>query len=207
MEIIYLLAVNSISWQMVILRVAVFAIMVLSFLILFKLRINTHYEKEISTLESRLRKIEKEKKKLEEKIEEMKDKIRKKNAEISRINEKMKKSQDTIKDLKSKFEDYKKVKEYAKKLKEENEALKRELEEKEIELEEKEMKIEEMKEYIPGVDQEHFGDLDYWTGKRLYELRKKFPRMGYRKMEEMTGVTKSTIERRIKKYAGHLTDK
>ena len=71
---------------------------------------------------------------------------------------------------------------------------------KEIELEEKEMKIEEIKEYIPRMDQEHFGDLDYWTGKRLYELRKKFPRMGYRKMEEMTGIKKSTVQDRIKKY-------
>lgn len=48
-------------------------------------------------------------------------------------------------------------------------------------------------------DREHRGDRAYWTGKRLHTLRQAGG-LSYREMEQKTGIPKSTVQRRVRKY-------
>lgn len=54
------------------------------------------------------------------------------------------------------------------------------------------------------VPSPHFGDRNYWTPRRLYQLRVRHPDLSYRDMEEKTGIPKSTIQRRVAHYRQHL---
>jgi len=160
---------------------------------LLKIALKRYYENELTEAYAELDSVKKEKEKIEKKLEKVNESIKEKEKEISILKEEIKKKDDMIADYQEKMKKLENIMGYAKKLKEEKEELERLIEEKEEE-------IERLRESIPYQDEEYYGDLSYWTGKKLYELKHRFPNMSYRKMEEITGVSKSTIQKRVSKY-------
>ena len=50
-------------------------------------------------------------------------------------------------------------------------------------------------------DKSHYGDLDYWTGERLYTImHTSKKKRSLREMEELTGIKYTTIRYRVKQY-------
>ena len=194
-------AENNLSFTQRLIYSAVISIIFFVGLIaMLRFAVNRHYENKLMRTYTRLDRIEKEKEKIEKKLEKLDETIKEKDAEISRLNEEIKKKDNMIANYQEKMKKLENIIKYARELREEKERLEREIEELEIRLEEKEEEIEKIKEMVPYKDEEHYGDLSYWTGKRLYELKQKFPKMTYRKLEEITGISKSTIQKRISKY-------
>jgi len=190
-------------WEVLVRNLAI--IVIFSFIAwLLYTKYKNKYEGEIRQLQSEVEDLEEELEKKRDRINTMrkraKERISQKNAEISKLKEEVKRKYDLIVDYQEKIKRLEKIAKYARELREEKDRLKRMIDELEIRLKEKEIEIEKMKEIAPYRDEEHYGDLSYWTGKRLYEMKQKFPKLSYRKMEEVTGISKSTIQKRISKY-------
>ena len=85
-------------------------------------------------------------------------------------------------------------------IKENLEKVKREKRDLEIELDKAYLELDALKGDGKFIDREHYGDSDYWNGERLSQLKDKFPNISYRRLEGITGISKSTIQYRIEKY-------
>ena len=183
-------------WEIIARNVAAISIIAIIGWLMYD-KIKREYEIKLYSMENMNERLKERLSSNEQELEKLKKKMEIKNAELSKLKEDINKKDGMIKDFQNKINQVEKLKEFIRKLKEEKEHL-------EAELTRKENEIERLKEGISLIDEEYYGDLDYWSGKRLYELRQRFPKISYRKMEEFTGISKSTIQKRVEKYMDSL---
>ena len=176
-------------WHSLPLRVLASIVAIILLIYLYKSRINWQYEKKISRLKYKIKDIEKEKDGLNAEIQQLREKIKKKDAGIASLEEEIEKKESIIRQLNDKLKSCQKTLS--------------EIESKNRALPEENPEYEEDK--IGSVGKEHYGDNEYWDGEQLYSLKISYPDLTYRKMSEITGIPKSTIQLRIKEYIKNHT--
>jgi len=169
-------------WQSLAFKLLGVAILFITLIYLYKSRINWQYEKKISRLKYKIENIEKEKKGLNAEIQQLKGEIKFKDSSIASLEEEIKKKEGMIKELNDKLKSCQKT---LSEMESKNKALPEENPEEEAE----------------GMKREHYGDLDYWTGERLYTImHTSKKKRSLREMEELTGINYTTIRYHIKQY-------
>ena len=176
-------------WHSLPLRVLASIVAIILLIYLYKSRINWQYEKKISRLKYKIKDIEKEKEELNTEIQQLKEKIKSKDGSIASLEEEIEKKESIIRQLNDKLKSCQKT---ISEMESKNKALPGE------NPEDKEDKIE-------SIEEEHYGDNEYWDGEQLYSLKVSYPDLTYRKMSEITGIPKSTIQLRIKEYIKNHT--
>jgi len=176
-------------WQSLPVRIFFGILGIILIIYLYRSRINWQYEKKISRLKYKIKDIEKEKEELNTEIQQLKEKIKSKDGSIASLEEEIKKKEGMIKELNDKLKSCQKT---ISEMESKNKALPGE------NPEDKEDKIE-------SIEEEHYGDNEYWDGEELYSLKVSYPDLTYRKMSEITGIPKSTIQLRIKEYIKNHT--
>jgi len=176
-------------WQSLPVRVFFGIVAIILLVYLYKSRINWQYEKKVSRLKYKIKDIEKEKDGLNAEIQQLKREIKGRDTNIASLEEEIEKKEDMIKELNDKLKSCQKT---LSEMESKNKALPEE------NPEDKEDKIE-------SIEEEHYGDNGYWNGEQLYSLKVSYPDLTYRKMSEITGIPKSTIQLRIKEYIKNHT--